>query len=262
MKNITYVFGVVFLCYVLFLSYGQAQDTHFEGKRTILAIGAHAGDMEVSCGAVLAHHVMLGDRVVILHLTLGEGGYPDVSPEEYGAQKLREAKAAADVLGVEVLFGPYNDGEIPNDDEARRYVNDIIRRIQPTHIITHWKNSIHKDHTYTHAIVTDAVLLASLEGVESEYPRHRGVRGIYYTENWEDMEGYSPYIFVDVTGTISIWEEAVQQYEFIGGDISPFPYYDYYRSLARVRGALARVTYAVTFNINEFGKRRILGALP
>lgn len=252
---------LLLLC-TLLITEGNARSNQPQQARTILAIGAHAGDMEVSCGAVLAKHAMNGDRVVMLHLTLGEGGNPALTPEKYGEQKRREAEAAAKILGAEVIFGPYKDGEIPNDESVRRYVNDVIRQVKPTHIITHWKNSIHKDHIYTHAIVTDAVLLASLEGVESEYPRHRGVRGVYFTENWEDMEGYTPYIFVDVTETLPVWQEAVKQYEFIGGDISAFPYYDYYTSLARVRGALARATYAVTFTISEFGKRRNFDMLP
>jgi N-acetylglucosamine malate deacetylase 1 len=262
MKKILYPVAVVLLVLSLHGSEGQAGDNPPQPQRTILAVGAHAGDMEVSCGAVLAKHAAAGDRVVILHLTLGEGGNPALSPQAYGEQKHREAIAAADILGAEVLFGPYKDGEIPDDEEARRYVNDVIRQVQPTHIITHWKNSIHKDHVRTNLIVTEAVLLASLEGVESEFPRHRGVRGVYYTENWEDMDEYKPYLFVDVTETLPVWKEAVTQYEFIGGDISAFPYYDYYVSLARVRGALARVKYSVTFNIEEFGKRRNLDFLP
>ena len=40
--------------------------------RTILAVGAHAGDMELTCGALLLKETQRGDRVVILHLTLGE----------------------------------------------------------------------------------------------------------------------------------------------------------------------------------------------
>ena len=40
--------------------------------RTILAIGAHAGDMELTAGALLIKQHKLGDRVVILHMTLGE----------------------------------------------------------------------------------------------------------------------------------------------------------------------------------------------
>ena len=41
------------------------------GQRTILAVGAHAGDVELTSGALLAKQHRLGDRVVILHLTLG-----------------------------------------------------------------------------------------------------------------------------------------------------------------------------------------------
>ena len=154
-----------------------------ETKKTILAIGAHCGDIEVTCGAVLAKHSKLGDRVAILHLTLGEGGNPKIPPREYGEQKRREAGAAAKVLGAEAIFAPYKDGELPNTEDVRHYVADVIRLVKPTHLVTHWRTSIHKDHAATHAIVNDAVLLASLEGVVSPHPRHRGVRAIYYTEN-------------------------------------------------------------------------------
>lgn len=228
----------------------------------ILAIGAHAGDMEVSCGAVLAKHAKLGDKVVLLHLTLGEGGNPTLSPAEYGAQKKREAEAIAKAIGAEVVFGPYKDGELPNNDEARRYVADVIRQVKPTHIITHWKNSIHPDHANTYAIVNDAVLLASLEGVVTAHPRHRGVRSILYTENWEDPEGFTPYVYVDVSEELEAWKEWIVNYQFIKGGISSFPYLDYYAALARVRGALAGTKYAVAFDIDSFGKKRVLNALP
>ena len=66
--------------------------------RTILAIGAHAGDAELTTGLLLAKQRRLGDRTVILHLTLGEGGNPKLSPEAYGEQKRREALAVAAAL--------------------------------------------------------------------------------------------------------------------------------------------------------------------
>jgi hypothetical protein len=114
--------------------------------RTVLAIGAHAGDAEITTGAILARHKRLGDRVAILHLTLGEGGNPKLSPAAYGEQKKREALAAAQALGAEALFGPWRDGELRDTEEAARLVNA-------------------------------AVLLASLEGFASAHPRHRGLRG-------------------------------------------------------------------------------------
>jgi hypothetical protein len=53
-----------------------AQNPPSSTPRTILAIGAHAGDMELTAGAVLLKQRQLGDRVVLLHLSLGEHGNP------------------------------------------------------------------------------------------------------------------------------------------------------------------------------------------
>jgi LmbE family N-acetylglucosaminyl deacetylase len=233
-----------------------------ETKKTILAIGAHCGDVEVTCGAVLAKHSKLGDRIAILHLTLGEGGNPNLSPQAYGEQKRREATASAKVLGAEAIFAPYKDGELPNTEDVRRYVADAIRQVKPSHIITHWRTSIHKDHAATHAIVNDAVLLASLEVVVTPHPRHRGVQAIYYTENWEDPENFKPYLYVDVSSELETWKEAVTKYQFIKGGISSFPYLDYYEALARVRGAEAGKRYAVAFDIDPFEKKRVVDVLP
>ena len=231
-------------------------------QKTFLAIGAHCGDVEVTCGAVLAKHAKLGDRVSILHLTLGEGGNPRMSPQEYGEQKRREALASAGVIGAQAIFAPYKDGELPETEEARRYVAEIIRQVKPTHIITHWRTSIHKDHAATHRIVNDAVLLASLEGVVTDHPRHRGIQAIYYTENWEDPEQFKPYFYVDVSADLGTWKEAVTCYQFIKGGISSFPYLDYYEALARVRGAEAGRQFAVAFDVDPFEKKRVVDMLP
>ncbi len=230
-------------------------------RKTVLAIGAHAGDMEVSCGAVLYKHAQQGDRVVLLHLTLGEGGNPRMTPAAYGEQKRREAEAIARAMGAEVLFGPYRDGELPVSDEARLFVADAIRTVKPTHIVTHWRNSIHKDHAAAYVLTMDAVLLASLESVDTGHERHRGVRAIYFTENWEDPEGFAPYFLVDVSAQLNAWQSWITTYEFIKGGISSFAYLDYYTALARVRGAVAGTTYAVAFDVDPFEKRRVVGEL-
>lgn len=231
-------------------------------QRTILAIGAHAGDVELTSGALLAKQHRLGDRVVIFHLTLGEGGNPRISTERYAEQKRREARDAAHDLGAEVIFAPFRDGELPDDDATRRYVADVIRQVKPSLVITHWKESIHKDHATASRVVADAVLLASLEGVRTAHPPHRGVRGVWYAENWEDATGFQPFISVDVTDAMGVWREAVSRYEFVRGGISDFRYLEYYDALSVVRGALARKGRAEAFDIEPFGKRRVLDSLP
>lgn len=233
-----------------------------QAQRTILAVGAHAGDVELTSGALLARQHRLGDRIVILHLTLGEGGNPRLSSAQYAEQKRREALEAARALGAEVLFGPYHDGELPDDDAARRYVADVIRATKPTFVITHWRESIHKDHVAASRIVTDAVLLASLDGVHTDHSPYRGVHGIWYAENWEDASGFQPYLSVDVTTGMDAWRDAVMKYEFVRGGISDFRYLDYYDALSTVRGVLARKSRAESFDIDASGKRRILDSLP
>ena len=231
--------------------------------RTILAIGAHAGDAELTSGLLLAHQRRLGDRTVILHLTLGEGGNPKLSPDAYGEQKRREAQAVAATLGAEVLFAPYKDGQLPDDDATRRYVADVIRQVKPTHVLTHWGASIHKDHAATHRVVVDAVLLASLPGVVTEHPAWRGLRSVWYAENWEDADGFRPYVYVGVSPEDSTrWREAVSKYEFVGGKISSFAYLDYYSALMTVRGAESNRRRAVAFDIDQLGKRRVIDSLP
>lgn len=254
-----------FLTFLLLLAIapaGKEDPQKNEPKRTLLAVGAHAGDMEVASGGVLAKHAKAGNRVVLLHLTLGEGGNPRLPPEEYGRQKRREAEAAAKAIGAEVLFGPYKDGELPNSEESRHFVADTIRQVKPAYIITHWKNSIHKDHVAANAITTDAVLLASLAGVTSSHPAYSGVRRVLFTENWEDKEGFNPYVFIDVSDSLADWERCVRQYEFIRGGISSFPYFDYYKALAKVRGAEGGLGLAVCFDIDAWGKKQIYRSLP
>jgi LmbE family N-acetylglucosaminyl deacetylase len=230
--------------------------------RTLLAIGAHAGDAEITTGAILARHRRLGDRVVMLHLTLGEGGHPQRSPSTYGEQKKREALAAAAALGADALFGPYKDGELRADAAAAGYVADVIRQVKPTHVLTHWRESLHPDHAAAHRIVQEAVLLASLEGFESSHPPHRALRAVYYAENWEDRAGFEPYLYVDVTEDLARWKAAVLSYGFVRGGISSFSYLEYYESLARVRGAEAGTRFAVALDVDPVAKKRVLDALP
>lgn len=239
-----------------------AADSLRPDRRTVLAIGAHAGDMELTAGAVLIKQAKRGDRVVILHMTLGEGGNHRMTPVAYGAQKRREAMNAGGVIGAQVLFAPYRDGEVPDDEAVRRYVADVIRQVKPSHVITHWAKSIHRDHATTSRVVHDAVLLASLPGVVTQNPAHRGIRGVYYAENWEDAEDFEPYVFVGVPDEMDRWREAVTKYEFVSGTISSFRYLEYYDALATVRGVVSGKRRAEAFGIDAFGKRRVLDSLP
>ena len=211
----------------------------------IMVVGAHCGDAEVMAGGIVAKYTRNGHKASIVHLTAGEKGHRTLPPEEYAEQKRREAQAAAEVLGADVYFLPYKDAELPVNDEVIYQLADLIRQVKPTIILTHWKESIHKDHTNTSLIAEDARFYAALPAIKRELPAH-GAWGFFYCENWEDPYGYEPDIYVDISDVFDVYVEAMQQYELFRGGISSFRYIDYYKALAVMRGCLANCQYAQT----------------
>lgn len=226
-----------------------------EQKITILAIGGHVGDMELTAGGVLASHSLKGDHIVTLALTAGERGVPagrDMA--EYREQKVNEAKAFAEMLGGEAIVFDTPDGELQDNEENRLQVCDVIRQVRPNIIITHFKNSMHKDHMTTHRIVNDARFFAGLPSFQRELPAFFASK-LYYAENWEDAVDYKPYVYVDFSQeAYDLWVKAVSLHWFVTGSTS-FPYLEYYKHLARVRGIEARKEYAETFMIPEESMR-------
>jgi LmbE family N-acetylglucosaminyl deacetylase len=225
-------------------------------KLTILAVGGHVGDMELTAGMALAKHALDGDRIITLALTAGEKGAPagrDI--KEYRAQKVRESKTFAEMLGGEALVFDYPDGELPDNDEVRFKTCDVIRKYKPNIIITHYKSSMHKDHNNTHKIVNDARFYASLPGfIREDAPFFAG--RLYYTENWEDAVSFSPYLYVDTSKGYELWKKSVAAHWFVTGSTS-FPYLEYYDHLSRVRGIEARKERAECFMIPEESYRVI-----
>ena len=228
--------------------------------RRILAIGAHAGDVEITCGAVLIKEISLGAEVHLLHLSRGGRGHPGRSPADYARQKEAEARACARHIDAQAHFLDYLDGEVPDSDEARLAVAEVIRQVQPRAVIGHWRSSLHPDHVAAHRLTDGAVLWAALEGIGSG-PVWRGVRRLLFTENWEDPEGFSPYLYVDVTEFRQAWRDAVQAYELFRGGVSSFDYLAYYEGLGQVRGAQVGAGWAQAFGVWPWTQRQKVASL-
>ncbi|MCJ7841537.1 PIG-L family deacetylase [Lederbergia sp. NSJ-179] len=224
-------------------------------------VGAHCGDVELQAGAIAHKYAKAGHEVTFVHLTAGEkGNPPHISVEEYREQKIKESEKVAEILGVKTITLDYKDAELTFNDEIVTRVATLLRRIKPNVVITHWENSIHSDHALCYKIVQAAQLKAGLPGFDLEglAPHYYG---IYHSENWEDMEGYVPDIFVDVSEEFDIYLEALSQYWFIMNS-SSFRYYDYYKALGTVRGCLNRTQYAQTLKFPTGANVRKGGSIP
>ncbi|MGM0838562.1 MAG: PIG-L deacetylase family protein [Bacillota bacterium] len=211
----------------------------------LVVLGAHCGDAEIQAGAIAHKYAKVGHRVTFVHLTAGEKGNPSgISIEKYREQKIRESEKAAAVLGVDTITLDYRDAELTFNDEIVTRVATLIRELKPKTVITHWENSIHPDHALCAQIVQAAQMRAGLPGFDLDgLPAH--FYNYFHSENWEDMKGYVPDIFVDVSEEFDTYLEALSQYWFVMNSKS-FRYYDYYQALGTVRGCVNRTKYAQT----------------
>lgn len=215
----------------------------------ILAVGGHAGDAEISSGLALCHHVNQGKKVAMLHLTPGEKGHKEMSPERYAELKRTEAQYAAKVIGAQVYFLPYKDGELPVNDEVKFGIADVIRECKPRIILTHWMKSIHKDHINTSLNIPDAQFYAGIPAFHRKDPAH-WAGTIYYAENWEDRQDFVPEVYLEITkDDMKLWEEMVTKYALFRGEVAKFEYVEYYKALARVRGCEVYAEYATAFGL-------------
>lgn len=228
-----------------------------DGKKVLMAIGGHVGDAELTCGGVLASASLRGEKIVTVALTGGErGAPPHITVADYRRQKEDEARAFAEMLGGEAVVFPYVDGELPETDEVKLQLCDVIRQYKPDVLLTHWKNSMHKDHMATHRIVKDAQFFAGLPTMERALPAHYAA-GPYYAENWEDAEDFVPYTYVEVTPEgFELWYKAISTHWFAVNSPS-FHYREYYATLMKLRGFLCRKDYAEAFTIEKIDQKII-----
>jgi LmbE family N-acetylglucosaminyl deacetylase len=235
-----------------------------DGQGCIMVVGGHAADAEIMGGAAVLKHVAVGWRAVLVHMTPGEKGHPTLSSTEYLAITEREAALAAERLGADSVMMPYPDGELPVNEEAQMRLADVIRQYKPTVILTHWKGSFHRDHNNTHTNVLASLFFAGLRTFEREYPPHAPAQ-IYFAENWEDMEGFRPEVYLDTTDIFDRYIKAIHAYSLFRREVVPFDYEQWYRGASLMRGAEAGFAQAVALMPHQsyYGARRpveMLGA--
>jgi LmbE family N-acetylglucosaminyl deacetylase len=209
----------------------------------IAVIGAHAMDAEVMAGGLIAKATRSGHKATLIHMTRGERGHPFKKPEEFAEQLDQEMIEAARVLGAEVKWLGYSAGNLPIADEVSDKIYQIIMEINPTHIITHWRGSWHPRHVSTHYNVLKAIKMAIL--------RHKfQLKGLYYGENCEDLNGFNPTIYIDISDVKDIWFDALTKYELFRLSLKNtniIPYASYYNVISKIRGFEAGVPYAQAF---------------
>lgn len=141
--------------------------------RTALAIFAHPDDAEISCFGLLARLRREGWQVGIVIATRGENG-ADVSSWD----RASEARAAAGLIGAELVFGDFADGFVQMCGDLVGWVEALLREWRPELVITHHASesrTSHQDHVSVEVAVQIAVrratwrpMLLLAEGVDHD----------------------------------------------------------------------------------------------
>lgn len=227
--------------------------------KTVIAVGGHIGDMELTAGPTLAKMVLEGARAIIVDCTYGERGHPTAPLDEYKQQKIREARFFADRIGAESVILDYSDGFLPAGEVVAELISQIIREAQPDVLIAHWVNSMHQDHMNAAHAALRGAFLASIPRDEEELPRH-SVTTILHAENWEDMEGFEADTLVPIPdAAYDAWREGIEASAFARGETYGFRYIDYYSALMDVKGCLVGERRACAFKTAGHGKFALAG---
>lgn len=158
----------------------------------ILAIGAHADDVEIGMGGTIAKWIHRGKQVVICDLTeaeLSSNGTPNLRKEE--------AQHAAKILGVGKRINlRFPDRGITGSHEQIKAVARVIRQYRPRVIFAPYHIDRHPDHGHTSHLVREAVFSSGIHRFQTgeEDQAHKA------TLNYYMINGiHTPHFVVDIS---------------------------------------------------------------
>jgi LmbE family N-acetylglucosaminyl deacetylase len=154
--------------------------------QVVLAIGAHADDVEIGCGGTLARHIEHGDTVVVLALSAGRAD-----------AAVAEATLAAEVLGARLRLGHLRPTEITDGRVTIAAIEHAIEELSPSVVYTHSEHDDDPDHRNTNR----ATLIAA-----------RQVDEVLAYETSTTTVGFQPNRFVDISGHLGTKLTAVDSY--------------------------------------------------
>ena len=156
----------------------------------IMAIGAHADDIELGCGGtVLKFAEERDNQIHFLVATNSEYRNPEGALIRSAADALLEAQNTAASVNAELKVGDFNTFELVCGAALNEFVRSEIDRVQPELILCHWPNDAHSDHRELGKSVIHSA-------------RHVQ-KVLFYMSNWYVSEqSFAPNYFVNIDDQI------------------------------------------------------------
>ena len=131
--------------------------------KNVLAIGAHPDDIEFGCYGTLHRHINDGDNVTLLVMSYSDvrDAYTDNITRNSQISK-QEALSASNVLGVDVILGPFQDTQIQFNSETIKFIESIVKLIG----CSKHKSQIDKFTEHGFDIIDNVTTLAKYRGTQ------------------------------------------------------------------------------------------------
>ena len=169
----------------------------------ILMIGAHPDDCDIKSGGTAALFAKMGHEVKFLSVTNGDAGHMEMGGGMLAKRRYAETQEVAKRLGIQYDVLDNHDGELLPTLEIRL---DVIRKIREWGadvVISHRPNDYHPDHRYTGVLVQDAAFMVGVPNITADTPPLRkNPVFLYYQDNFQKPNPFSPDIVIDITSVI------------------------------------------------------------
>ena len=148
--------------------------------KNVLAVGAHADDVEIGCGGTVARHTKSGDNVIILVMTESSYSYYDGTVLRTKEEGVSEEENAAKILDAKLINLGFETKEVPYSRESVEAINKVIDNYNIEIIYTHWYHDSHQDHRRTtQSVLSAGRYVKNILMYEPEYPAGRSYSGFH-----------------------------------------------------------------------------------
>jgi LmbE family N-acetylglucosaminyl deacetylase len=210
--------------------------------KKVLAIGAHADDLEFGCFGTLARHISEGDEVTLVIMSTSNVRDAHTNQVTRTATvSVEEAIQSAKLLEkAELVFGEFEDTKIPFDNRSVAFIERLIKWKNIDTIYTHWAGDTHQDHINTLSATMAAARLVPNVFCYEQVPLPR-ITTTYPVANY--YVDVTKYMDTKIQGC-NCHKSQVDKFSQHGFDII-----DGIVTLSKFRGNQCGVKYAEAFNV-------------
>ncbi len=229
--------------------------------KTVLVVAAHPDDEILGVGGTVARHVAEGD--IVYALILGEGqtsrGRHREDIDQNVVKELHQnTLESAKIIGYqEVFFADFPDNRFDHVDllDIVKVVEQMIDKLRPQVLYTHYSGDLNVDHQYTARAVLTASRPIGTYCAEEIYA-FETLSSSEWNFDYSAQPAFCPNVFIDITDYYHKKEQAMDCYV---SELCNFPHP---RSLvgmdvlSKTRGMTAGMERAEAFMLVRSVRRR------